>query len=55
MALEELESVEAAYIDKSITLFMSGEAAPDQEALTKMLKKFRINVSAVEETDELPF
>jgi transcriptional regulator len=55
VALEEMESVEAAYIGKSITLVMSGDAAPEQEALTKMLKNFRINVSAMEKTAGLPF
>ena len=50
-----MEKVSTAYIDKGITLYMTEDTAPDKEALTKLLKKFRIGVSAMKEAEELPF
>lgn len=55
MALEELETVSAAYIDNGITLYLSGTEAPDKDELTKLLAKYRIKVTGMEETEELPF
>ena len=50
-----MEKVSAAYINNGITLFMTEDVAPDKEALTKMLKKYRIKVGDMKKVDEMPF
>lgn len=50
-----MDQVSAAYIGKTITLFTTGEQGPDKEALTEMLKKYKITVGTMEKTDTMPF
>ncbi|MDB9741578.1 hypothetical protein OAB00_01850 [Akkermansiaceae bacterium] len=51
MALEEIDGVEVAILDKSAKLYLSKDMDVSEEMLNKELSKFKITVSGIKKSD----
>ena len=55
MALEKVEGVTSAFVDRGILLLLDNEEPLDEDAIRAALSPFDITVDAVQKTDQLPF
>lgn len=55
MALEKIDGVSAALVNRDITLLLDHESAPNAEELAEVLKPFKMQVKAVSKAETLPF
>ena len=55
MALEKIEGVTAAYVDKDISLHYSAKGSVDKEAIAKVLKPLKMEIKEAKKLEKLPF
>ena len=53
--MEEMDGVAGAFVNNAITLLMTEDKPLDEAAIKKTLKDFKMNVTAVEKAEEMPF
>ena len=55
MALEKLEGVSGAYVDKGILILLDNEDPLDEKAVKAALTPLNIEVASVQQIDQLTF
>ena len=55
MALEKIEGVSGAYVDRGILLLLDNEEPLDEDAVKAALNPLDIEVANVQQIDQLPF
>ena len=50
-----MPEIDKAFIDNGVLLFTKDGAALDQDSLTATLKKYKIKVTGMKKSTELPF
>jgi hypothetical protein len=55
VALENVEGVATAFVNRDITLLFDHEDEPDQEALAKLLEPFKMQIKGMRKAEALPF
>lgn len=55
MALEKLDGVSAAYVDKNVDIHLAEGGSLDKEEIAKILKLSKMTVKTTKKLDKLPF